>query len=201
MKKLSVLLTLIFTLSNFSQSFSQRLFISKNASVSFFSEAPLENITATNEAAGMIINVDEQELAVKIPIRKFIFPRKLMQEHFNETFMESTKYPYATFKGAFMKRLDFSKAFTLPISVSGILTIHGVLKIQTLEGIIRFDPDRNSMEVEANFNVTLDDFKVKTPSVLSYKIANQVEIKTNFNLIEMSQSNINMIVAHRGKHL
>jgi polyisoprenoid-binding protein YceI len=201
MKKLNLLLCLILSTTIHYSSVCQNLFISKSSSIIFFSEALLENITASNEAGSMIINVEEQELAVKIPIKKFTFLRKLMQEHFNETFMESTKYPYATFKGSFMQRLDFSKAFTLAISVSGFLTVHGVLKMQTIEGIIRFDPIHNSMEVDANFNINLDDFKVKTPSVLSYKIANQVAVKTKFTLSEMSQSNINMIVANRGKHL
>ena len=89
--------------------FAQSFYLSNSSHIKFFSEAMLENISANNKKANAVIDFEKQEIAVKIPMRDFVFPVKLMQEHFNENYMESSKFPYATFKGFFSKKFESQK--------------------------------------------------------------------------------------------
>ncbi|MCU0468068.1 MAG: YceI family protein [Arcicella sp.] len=164
---------------------SQHLYLSKSASVKLFSEAPLENISATNQAANAIIDFNKQEIAVKIPINRFVFPSKLMQTHFNENYMESHLFPYATFKGFFNKKVDINKAGNLSISVNGTMTIHGVSNMEIIEGRMTIDPQNKTVSVITNFSIKLSDYKIDVPSVVIYKISERIEISTNFTLTPM----------------
>ena len=77
----------------------QVLYSTGTGEVSFYSDTPLETIEAVNKKTGSIINATSRELAVQMKITDFVFPNKLMQEHFNENYLESEKYPTAVFKG------------------------------------------------------------------------------------------------------
>ena len=84
----------------------QVLYSTGTGEVSFYSDTPLETIEAVNKKTGGIINATSRELAVQMKITDFIFPNKLMQEHFNENYLESEKYPTASFKGK-IKELEY----------------------------------------------------------------------------------------------
>ncbi|HAO50104.1 MAG TPA: YceI family protein, partial [Runella sp.] len=88
---------------------AQDVLIARNAQVSFFSETPLENISGLNKNVTAILNTKTSEVAVKMQVAQFEFPNKLMQEHFNENYLESDKYPAASFTGKIQEKVDFSK--------------------------------------------------------------------------------------------
>ena len=127
MKQYLILVAFILTF-NFASA-QNKLYSSNKSDVSFFSKTPLQDIDAKNTRANSIINLSNRELVVRIPVSSFQFKNKLMQEHFNENYLESEKFPYATFKGKIIgfdaKKLSTSK---VAFDIEGDLTIHGVTK-------------------------------------------------------------------------
>ncbi len=107
---------------------------SGDITISFFSEAPIENIQAESNKAVSALDTETGAIYFKVPIRSFQFEKSLMQEHFNENYLESDKYPYAEFKGKINEKIDLSKAGTYPVTVQGDMTIHNVTRNYQVEG-------------------------------------------------------------------
>lgn len=146
--------------------------------ITFYSKAPLENISAENTKAASIINTQNNELAVRVPINKFEFPNKLMQEHFNENYMESDKYPMATFKGKINEQVPWEKPGTYPVSATGILTVHGVEDARTIKGVL--DIRKQGFVLVSEFNVKLEDHNIDIPKIVFNKIAEEIAVKAKF---------------------
>src|SRR5689334_4180471 len=108
---------------------AQTVFIADTGKVTFYSYAPIEDIDATSTQVNSIYNSVNGEIAFMIPMRTFTFKKALMQEHFNEKYMESDKYPHATFKGKVNEKVDVTKPGKYPVSATGTLTIHGKEKV------------------------------------------------------------------------
>lgn len=162
--------------------YGQNLYFSQSSFIRFFSEAPLENISATNAAGNIVIDFDKREIAVKIPMNKFIFRNKLMQSHFNENYLESTVYPYAIFKGTIDKNIDLNASATIPLTANGIMNLHGVNKNVSVEGQIVIDATNKVVILDTTFKLKLEDFSIKVPTVVMYKIAESVEINAQFTM-------------------
>jgi polyisoprenoid-binding protein YceI len=160
----------------------QSLFSTKSGRVSFHSDAPLEDIEAVNNKVAAILNADNEELAVQMKIIDFEFSNKLMQEHFNENYLESEKYPTATFKGKFIEKLDLQKAGTYPATAKGTLTVHGVSKEVTIQGTIK--STGQELEAEFDFPIKLENHEIEIPSIVFQKIAEEVEVKGKFTLVK-----------------
>ncbi|MCS7004513.1 MAG: YceI family protein [Cytophagales bacterium] len=147
--------------------------------ISFFSSAPLEDITAQTNKAAVAMNIYTGEIAIKIPMTTFDFPNKLMQEHFNENYVESHKYPFATFQGkinvAPITLKDSSRAVAL-----GKLTLHGVTQDVEIAGSIV--PLANAFRLQTRFFLFLEDYNIKIPALVSMKIAEKVQVDAWFNL-------------------
>ncbi len=157
-------------------SFAQK-YIARNGYAHFYSEAPIENIEAKNEDGKSLFDVATGEIAFTIPIQSFQFEKSLMQEHFNENYLESEKYPNATFKG---KILNFSSsAGEQQLTAEGSITIHGVTKPLSAEGTGKWNGD--SFVLKSSFPVKLEDFKIKIPKVVFYNIAEIVDVTIEFN--------------------
>lgn len=156
-----------------------RKFMSRTAKVTFFSATNLQNIEAKNSEAACLLDADSGVVEFIIPIRSFKFEKALMEEHFNENYMESDKFPKATFKGKVngMSGVDFSKNGAYPVSATGTMTIHGVAKNVTIGGTIMIK-DRLPLIV-SKFDVECADYKIAIPSVVSAKIAKTIEVNVN----------------------
>ncbi|MFN3996249.1 YceI family protein [Algoriphagus sp.] len=152
----------------------QSLYATSTGEVSFFSETPLENIQAVNKKTGSIINATSRELAVQMKITDFIFPNKLMQEHFNENYLESEKYPNATFKGKIKESVDLSVPGTYPVATEGSLTIHGVTKPVLVKGTIV--STGSDLKLDFKFQVKPEDYKIEVPSLVVTKIAETIDV-------------------------
>ncbi len=155
---------------------------SDKSSVTFFSEAAVENITATNENSTGLFNALTGEIAFIVPISDFEFEKSLMKEHFNEKYMESDKFPRATFKGK-ITGYDLSLASMQPVIAKGVLTIHGETKEVNLEGSIQNTNGKITMK--AVFIVELADYKIKIPKLLWSNIAERVEVTTVFTFKQL----------------
>ncbi|MFM6976931.1 MAG: YceI family protein [Sphingobacteriaceae bacterium] len=147
--------------------------------ISFFSNAPLEDISAKNNRVISMLNTETKELVVRVPVNQFEFPNKLMQQHFNDNYLESEKYPYATFKGKLSEDIDFSKPGTYDGSANGLLNIHGVDQKRTLNGKITISPD-GSVQLNTKFTVALVDHKIDIPKIVFNKIAEKIAVSANF---------------------
>lgn len=160
-------------------SFSQTIYMTRSGQVSFFSKTSMENIEAVNNEVTSMFNPGTGEIVFAILIKSFRFERALMEEHFNENYMESTKLPKSTFQGKITNAasIDFTKDGTYPVSVEGDLTMHGVKQHVTSNGTAVVAKGRISMN--AMFSVKPADYKIEIPSLVEEKIAKTIEVKVN----------------------
>ena len=177
MKK-SILLLALF-LSSFSV-FSQDKKITKTGKITFEASVPaFEEVKSKNESVTCILNTKTGEIASLALVKGFRFKIALMEEHFNENYMESDKYPKATFKG---KIQDFNLSMiggtAKEFKMKGVMEIHGKSKeITTTVKLRKID---DAIEVISDFNVNTEDFDIEIPKVVSKKVSKMVNVKTEF---------------------
>ncbi len=178
MKKV-ILFVFILLMAN--TSFAQR-YLSKTGSVSFYSDAPLEKIEAKNHQVDCALDTQSGFFVVKILMRSFIFEKALMQEHFNEDYVESDKFPNAFFKGKIvnLKDINFSKPGIYPAVIRGQMTIHGVTMPVKAEGT--FTISKNGILARAKFPLKIGDYGISIPDLVTDKIAKEMEISTDIQL-------------------
>src|SRR5690606_40197205 len=100
--------------------------MTRTGQIYFYGSTPLESIEAYNHAVAAALDLGSGELVFQVPIRSFIFEKALMQEHFNENYMESDRYPRAEFKGKLVDSpKEYAKSGTYSVEAEGIMTIHG----------------------------------------------------------------------------
>ena len=175
MKKYSISIILIIC-SNLV--FAQKFF-TKNGSISFFSKTSIENIQADNNQVMSVLNAQTGELQFSLLIKGFHFKKALMEEHFNENYMESDQFPKATFKGiiADIITVNFLKDAVYPVVVSGDLTLHAVTNKITSKGNISIKEGK--ITGSSIFSITLADYKIAIPKLVESNIAKTIEIKVN----------------------
>ena len=158
----------------------QNLYFTQSGRISFFSSTPVEDIQAENTKVNSVLNIETGALSFRVPIRNFEFPNKLMQEHFNENYLETHKYPTSDFKGRIMdfKSINLKTPGTYHVSVTGELTLHGVTRTVTERGTLTVRPD-GQIVAQAKFPVLLKDYKIKIPKLVVANIAEEVEVKAD----------------------
>lgn len=144
--------------------------------ITFFSEAALENIKAENRSTASVFDATTGEIAFVVPNNQFQFEKKLMQQHFNEKYMESEKYPRSTFSGS-LEGFDASKPGEQQVKAVGKMFIHGVTQPVEIPGVIAVSPQGITMK--STFMIRLADYKIKIPQLLWQNIAEQVEVTVN----------------------
>jgi hypothetical protein len=145
--------------------------------ISFFSDAPIEDIKAENVKAVSLFNVANGDLAFSVSIKDYQFKKALMQEHFNEKYMESEKYPKSTFQGKINGFNPQAKGIQ-HVSAIGKLMIHGVTKDVTIKGTIEKLADKLNMK--SSFIVKPEEYNIVVPELLRNNIAEQVEVTIDF---------------------
>ena len=152
--------------------YSQR-FITKTANISFFSEAPLEDISAKNTKVSAVYDEETKQLVFQLNISDFIFPKPLMQEHFNENYLESDKFPKSSFSGI-VEQLNER------VIATGTLKMHGVTNEVEVTGSL--EKKNDYVIINASFIIPLKDFKIKIPRVVMYNIAEEIEVTVKAEL-------------------
>lgn len=171
-----------------SMNMSAQKYFTKEGSISFFSKAPLENIEAHNEKATAVIDLETGDMEWAVLIKAFSFEKALMQEHFNENYMESSKYPKATFKGKFT---DYNadllqKDGSHKMTVTGELTIHG--ETQNISTPVTISRNGDGLSGKAEFSVKVQDYKIDIPSIVRDKIAKEIKITVEADFQSLSRS-------------
>jgi len=173
MKQIVVLVSLVFiALSTRSQ---QRL-LTRSGFISFYSDAPLEKIEANTRTAASVLDKKTGQVEFSVLIKSFSFRKALMQEHFNENYLESDKFPKSVFIGRIddVSKVDFDKDAEYAVTVTGQLTIHGVTRTVTTPAILTV---KNRVTIaNATFNISLTDYKISIPSLVKDKISETVKI-------------------------
>ena len=165
----------------FSNIVSAQNYYTKNGKISFFSKTDIENIEAVNNQVVSVLNTKSGETKFSVVIKGFVFKKALMQEHFNENYMESNKFPKSSFSGTVtdINKVDFSKDGDYKVSVTGNLMIHGVTKKITTPATIAVKAGKIS--ANTNFNILIADYGISIPKLVQGNISKSIEIKVDCN--------------------
>jgi polyisoprenoid-binding protein YceI len=150
--------------------------MTKNGYIGFYSHTPMEDIKADNNQAAGVLDVSTGDLVFQVLIKSFHFERALMEEHFNENYMESEKFPKAVFKGKItnLASVNFSKNGTYEAVVDGELTIRDVTKKLSTKGTI--EVLTAGINASSKFKIVPEDYKIEIPGVVRDKIAKDLEV-------------------------
>ncbi len=153
---------------------AQDKYFTKSGYVNFYSHTLVEDIQADNNQVLSVIDIEKGDILIKILMRSFHFKKALMQEHFNENYVESHKFPRATFKGNILNIKDLKDINILETIVTGKLKIHGIEKdVEIKTKIIK---DEEQLTLNGVFHVKVSDFNIKIPAVVSKNISKTIKI-------------------------
>ena len=172
-RKMKYLYIIFLSLLNIHQGV-QDLYTCKNAKITLFSAALIEDIKAVSPSGVSVFNAATGELDFSVAISSFKFDKAFMQQHFNSDYMESDKYPKGIFKGKIQEYPDVTKDGTYTVSVAGELTVHGVTQKRTVQGNLTVKNGIITMSSE--FMVKCADHHIDIPQILFYHIAESIKI-------------------------
>ena len=172
MKHIAILFFLLIT----GYSANAQKYMTKNGFIGFYSHTPMEDIKADNNQVAGVLDTGTGEMVFQVLIKSFHFEKALMEEHFNENYMESEKYPKSTFKGKItnLSSVNFSKNGTYDVTVEGDLTLHNVTNKVNARGTI--EVITGGINANSKFNIAPEDYKIEIPSVVREKISKNLEV-------------------------
>ena len=180
--KLMQKLLLPFLLLAVTIAFGQSKYMTKSGSMSFEASQPsFEPIEATHSAVSALLNADTGELAVLALVRGFRFPLALMEEHFNENYIESHQYPKTSFKGSILN-FDSNALSNQPrtVQLTGELSMHGVTKLISVSATITKSDEQ--ITLTSSFSIKTSDFGIKIPSLVRKQIDENVQVEVSLPL-------------------
>lgn len=182
LKQLIISLFLLILLAFKANAPSQQDYKVSNGSINFRSDAPLELIKAqSNELKGLFIP-DKKQFAFIINIKSFKgFNSPLQQEHFNENYLESNKFPVASFEGKIIEDIDFTKDGIYTVRSKGNLSLHGVVQERIIKSEITIK--NKNISIKSNFTVLLADHNIPIPKVVHEKLASEIKVEVKAELV------------------
>lgn len=161
-------------------SFAQEKLTTKTGRINFEASMPaFEEVKATNSTATCVLNPATGEIASLALMKGFRFKVALMEEHFNENYIESTKYPKATFRGSIAGfNVNDLSATAKDYTINGKLELHGKSKEISMPAKIK--KTDAGIEIVSNFTVNSDDYGIEIPSVVSGKVSKKVKVHSEF---------------------
>lgn len=183
-KSISSILIIIGLLMNLT-GYSQK-YMTKNGSIHFYSETPIETIQADNKQVNSALDIQTGDFVFKVLMKSFVFEKALMQEHFNENYVESDKFPNATFQGKVsnLSAINFTKEGTYEATVEGDLTIHGVTRKISEKGTFTVKPG-DIIHANSKFMVKPADYDIKIPATVMKNIAETIEVTVDVELSKL----------------
>lgn len=164
-------------------SYSQ-LYMTRSGFIGFYSKTPFEDIKAENNQVYAVIDAGKKNIAFSLLIKSFIFPKELMQEHFNENYAESDKFPKANFTGSYTGEVALNKDCKYTVAVKGNLTFHGITKEVISTATLEVKSEK--LIGHCQFKTKPEDYNISIPSVVRDKIAKEVtvEVQVDCNTIK-----------------
>lgn len=169
-----LLLALVRPVAGYSQ-----LYVTRTGFIGFYSKTPLEDIKAENNQVYAIIDGGKKNIAFTLLLKGFIFQKELMQEHFNENYAESDKYPKANFTGAYTGEVPLDKDGIYKVMVKGNLNLHNVSK--AIEVPATIEVKNGHLVGQSDFKLKPEDFNISIPSLVRDKIDKEISVKVNID--------------------
>lgn len=165
---------------------AQDRYATRNGHISFHSETPMENIEAENNKVTSVFDATSGAVQFDVLIKAFAFEKALMQEHFNENYMESNTFPKASFKGKVsgVTAEQLKKAGTYEVMVEGDITMHGVSKPMKTKGTITVDA-AGAIKATSAFGVKPEDHGIEIPGVVRKNIAEVIDVKVSLDYAKL----------------
>lgn len=166
----------IFSLAWHFNTQAQSRYFTRTGQITFFSEELIENIDATNKQVSSFLDISTGEIVFSVPMKAFKFKKSLMQEHFNENYIESEKYPKSTFKGIIddVVNLNLSQGAVHKVKVNGLFTLHGVTKPVNADGFLSLK--NGKILANAVIYVKPEDYAIEIPVLMRNKIAKIIKV-------------------------
>lgn len=174
-KNLVIVIALLIT----SVAYGQGKYYTKTGSISFFSRTDLEDIDAHNRSVTAVLDTKTGNVQFSVLMKGFEFKKALMQEHFNEDYVESDKYPKAEFKGQIVNNssIDYTQDGSYPAKVKGPLSIHGQTKELETDGTVTVKEGK--IMVTSEFPVAIADYKISVAAFAKNKVAKTISVKVS----------------------
>ncbi|UTW62500.1 YceI family protein [bacterium SCSIO 12741] len=161
------------------------IYKTSQAKVHFSSEAPMEIIKAESSKLVGLFNTEKNSFAFQVSCISFMgFNSELQREHFNENYMESTKYPKIKFVGKLVDPVDYNQKGKTQVKVKGSLNIHGISKERTLDATLEITD--NKLIINSQFEVPLADHNIKIPTIVNQKIAKMITCTVQAEMVPKS---------------
>lgn len=157
-------------------------YVTKNGLIRFYSDAPLEKIEAINNQVNAALDTETGEFVFQVLMKSFLFEKALMQDHFNENYIESDRYPNSMFVGKIinLSEINFQKNGSYNVRVEGKLTIHGVTRDISQEGAFKISEGK--ITARSVFPIKLKDYNVRIPNAVVNNISETIEITVDATL-------------------
>ena len=153
-----------------------QVYMADDQRVSFTSDAPLELIEASSDALRAALRTDDQTFAFRVRINSFEgFNGQLQRQHFNENYLESNRFPEATFQGRIIERDDLNQPGTYQVRAKGKFVVHGIAQERIIPA--RVVSDGQQLTINCMFMVPLTDHDIQVPSIVHQKIASEIVVR------------------------
>lgn len=169
-------IALIFIITILALPLNAQKYMTRNGYIGFFSHTAMEDIKGDNNQVASVLDISTGGIVFQVLIKSFHFEKALMEEHFNENYLESEKFPKSTFNGKILNLADvnFSKNGTYDVTVEGDLTIHGVTSKVSAKGTIEVRTD--GLSANSRFILVPEDYKIEIPGIVRNNIARSIEV-------------------------
>jgi hypothetical protein len=169
-------LLLIFILTSVFFSAGAVKYMTKNGYIGFFSHTPMQDIKTDNNQVASVLDISTGDIVFQVLIKSFHFESALMEEHFNENYMESDKIPKSAFKGKItnLAAVNFSVNGSYDVNVEGDLTIHDVTNKISVKGTL--EVVNGGINASSKFNIVPEDYKIDIPGLVRDKINKNLEV-------------------------
>ncbi|MBK6541028.1 MAG: YceI family protein [Flavobacteriales bacterium] len=165
---------------------AQERYATRTGHISFHSDTPMEKIEAHNHKSTSVLDASTGAVEFAVLMKGFEFDKALMQEHFNENYVESDKFPKAGFKGKFngLTADDLKKAGTKEVTAEGEMSMHGVTKPVTIKGTFTMEPT-GAVKASSTFTIKPEDYNITIPGMVRDNIAKEITIKVQMDYVKM----------------
>jgi hypothetical protein len=166
----------LFAVSFFFLAANGQKLMTKNGYIGFFSHTPVEDIKGDNNQVAAVLDISTGDMVFQVLIKSFHFEKALMEEHFNENYMESDKFPKSTFRGKItnLSSVDFSKPGKYDVTVEGDLNMHDVTNKVSVKGTV--EVVQGGVNASSKFNIVPEDYKISIPGVVRDHVAKNLEV-------------------------
>jgi len=154
--------------------FYAQIFVGKTCSTHFFSKTSMKDIEAKSNTSKPVLDPASGSFQMRIQNTSFKFESSFMEEHFNENYMESEKYPYTTFKGKINEKVDYTKDGEYKVTCTGAMDMHGTINQIITLGTLTVKGKEITMV--SKFKIKPADYKIKVPSLYVKEIAEEIDV-------------------------